>query len=157
WSLPLITFTIFYIPVGLHVVGNWFEYKFPINKHKAIASKERGGWWFSILLLVGICVCLPKLLRPIRIEKQGYRDAVAWLSENTVKEDIIAVSDRRISFYAERKRDSHKNFSPKVCYIVKKIGSENEEDNFGVAVHKETVIWIDEQKKKKGFVIYKVL
>ena len=103
WSLPLITFTVFYIPVGLHVVGNWLESKFPMNKQKTDNLKEKNFSWFLVLLLIGVAICLPKLVRPIRIEKQGYREAATWLRGNTAPMDIVAVPDGRMAFYAERK------------------------------------------------------
>ena len=59
WSLPLITFTIFYIPVGLHVVANRLENKFPMNKQKSNVSKRKGFYWFLVSLrkarLPGCC------------------------------------------------------------------------------------------------------
>jgi len=103
WSLPLITFTIFYIPVGLGIVGNWLDNRFPMNKQKSDISRKKRCIWFLVLLLVGICICLPKLFRSIRIEKQRYKETAEWLRKNTTPKDIIAGPDRRISFYAERK------------------------------------------------------
>ncbi len=102
WNLPLITFTVFYIPVGLRSIGNWLESKFPMNRQKTDIPKETRLSWFVILFLIGTGICMPKLFRPVRIEKQGYKDAAKWLRENTAPTDIIAVPDRRISFYAER-------------------------------------------------------
>jgi len=158
WSLPLITFTIFYIPVGLQTIGNWFECKFPMNKHKTDASKETSAWWFSVLLLIGVCFCLPKLLRPIRIEKQGYRLAAQWLSENTTAEDVVAVPDRRISFYAERKGVLFDKKIPKRAeYVVKIMKNESEVRNLNRTVKEEYSVWVDNLKKRKKLVIYKVL
>ncbi len=102
WSLPLVAFTVFYIPVGLRVVGNWLDSKRSGTKQKTDVCKKPQLSWFIILLLIGVAICLPKLFRPIRIEKQGYRKAANWLRENTVSTDIIAVSDNRIAFYAQR-------------------------------------------------------
>jgi hypothetical protein len=92
WSLALIAFTVFYIPIGLSVAGDGLKRILPEKKFS----------WFSVLLLIGICICLPKLLGPIRKEKQGYRNAAEWLMMNTARKDIIAATDKRISFYAER-------------------------------------------------------
>lgn len=98
WSLPFVTFTIFYIPEGLQIIGNFLERNVPINKKR----DEKKCSWFLVLLIVGICICLPKLFKPVRIDKQGYRDASDWLRANTTCQDIVAVPDERISFYAER-------------------------------------------------------
>jgi len=56
-----------------------------------------------ILLLIGICVCIPKLLRPLNDDRKSYKTAAMWLAANTNVNDVIAVPDSRISFYAERK------------------------------------------------------
>jgi hypothetical protein len=103
WSMPLITFTIFYIPVGLQVIGSWLENKFPINKRKTDLPQEKKETWFLVLLLIGISICIPKLVSPLRTEEQSYREAAKWLKENTAPTAIIAVPDKRIAFYAERK------------------------------------------------------
>jgi len=156
WSLPLITFTIFYIPVGLHVVGDWLETKLPMNKQQANTSNKKSGAWFLLLVIVGIAVCIPKLIRPIRIEKQGYRDAAGWLSENTAPEDFVAVPDMRISFYAERKGVPYSNKIPKKAgYVVRIIKNEDEVLNPGRVVSEEYSVWLDKRRKNKKVIIYK--
>jgi hypothetical protein len=160
WSLPLITFTIFYIPVGLHFIGNWLESKFPINKQKSDNSKEKRSSWFLLLLLVGIGVCVPKLIRPVRIEKQGYRETAKWLRENSAPADIVAVPDSRIAFYAERTGLMYdKNVPNGVKYIVKIVKEgEKEEPKLGRAVQEEYIVWVDKRGKSgKRLVIYKMI
>ena len=158
WSLPLITFTIFYIPVGLHVVGNWLESKFPMNKQETDISKEERSPWFLVLLLIGIGICMPKLLRPIRIEKQGYRDAAKWLKENTKPEDIIAVPDRRLYFYAERKGLIYNKAVPKQAkYVVRIVKDEDKKPKFDRTVQEKYSVWVDRRKKSgKRLVTYKM-
>ena len=120
WSLPLIAFTVFYIPVGLQIISRWLERIFPFSKQKTnLFSKYKPSWLF-VLFLIGICICLPKLFRPIRINKQGYRDVAKWLNVNTSVKDVIAVPDKRISFYAEREGRKH-YWSPNVKYVVKRL------------------------------------
>ncbi len=155
----MITFTVFYIPVGLHIVGNWLENKFPMNKQKTDISKEKWFSWFLVLLLIGISICIPKLLRPVRIEKQGYREAAKWLRENIAPADVIAVPDRRISFYAERKGLIYDKKVPKRAkYVVKIVKNENEELKFGGAVEEEYSVWVDKRKKSgKKLVIYRMM
>jgi len=99
--MPIVVFTIFYIPVGLHIISRWLESKFPMIR-KGDGKKFS---CFQALVIVGICLCFPKLIRPIRIEKSGYRAAANWLLENTAPGDIIAVSDNRIAFYSNRRAE----------------------------------------------------
>lgn len=157
WSLPLITFTIFYIPVGLQVIGNWLESKFPMNKQKTDLSQEKKGSWFLILLLIGISICIPKLVRPPRIKNQSYREAAKWLKENTAPADIIAVPDKRIAFYAERKGLEYSEQIPdQVDYIVRIIKSGDKKQDSGENINEEFSTWVDKKKYRK-LVIYKAI
>ena len=99
WSLPLIAMTICYVPVGLQTLGNWLGSRLHKSQRKNEGNPQL---WFFILLVVGVIICLPKLFRPTGIDKAGYREAAKWLKENTNKNDLIAMSDRRIVFYADR-------------------------------------------------------
>ena len=94
-SLPLVAFTIFYIPVGLQVCASWLQKRFP-------KGKQRPGFWFVVLTSTGIAICTPKLFRPLHQDKLIHRKAARWLAENTEKDDLIVVPDSRISFYSER-------------------------------------------------------
>ncbi|MFA5292202.1 MAG: glycosyltransferase family 39 protein [Phycisphaerae bacterium] len=98
--MPMIVFTAFYIPTGLLIIADWIS---GINI-KGNANKQKNTQkWFSILLTTGILICFVKLSGLMGAEKTDYREAAKWLKENTAPADIIAVSDLRISFYAERK------------------------------------------------------
>jgi len=155
WSLPLITFTIFYIPVGLHVVGSRLKSKISMNKQKTDISKRKRFSWFSVLLLVGICICLPKLFRPIRIEKQGYREAAKWLRGNAAPTDMIAVPDKRISFYAERKGLGYgKKIPRRAKYVVGIVKDEDKKMQWNRSVQEKYSAWLDKRNKKKRIVIY---
>jgi len=115
YILPLIAFTIFFVPVGLQVLGG--EIDKLLCKH---GNSERGRQqWFFILLIIGIAVCLPKLLRPLRIEKMEYRLAAEWLNKNTPENSLLAISgiDPRVIFYAGRK--SVQTMSHNADYAVK--------------------------------------
>ena len=155
WSLQLITFTIFYIPVGLHIVGNWLKIKFPMNNQQ----EEKKVSWFLILLLIGIAICIPKLFRPVRIEKQGYRDAAKWLRENTAPVDIVAVpDDRRIAFYAERKGlEYDKNPPEQAKYIVRIVKDENEKPQWRGTFQEKFSVRMNKREKKKRIVVYEAL
>jgi hypothetical protein len=58
--------------------------------------------WFYLLVAVGLVVCLPKLLMASPGNKVGYLAAAEWLQQNTKADDVLAVPDVRISFYAQR-------------------------------------------------------
>jgi hypothetical protein len=158
WSLPLATFTIFYIPVGLHIIGDWLN-KRGFHPKQKTEIKERRLSWFVILFLIGIGICMPKLLRPVRIEKQGYRDAAKWLRENTAVMDILAVPDNRVAFYAERKGLIYDRHVPSDAkYAVRIVKSEGEWPEFDGAVERQYSVWVDQRRKRgKKLVIYRVI
>jgi len=153
WSLPLAAFTIFYVPVGLQVVGNWLDSKRSQCNQKTDLPEKKRLSWFLVLALVGISICIPKLLRPVGINKQGYREAANWLSENTANEAIIfEPDDNRVSFYAERKRRRNIRDSE---YIVSIVDSPEGQSKFNKKVEEVYSVWT--RKKKKRVVIYEVL
>jgi hypothetical protein len=151
WTLPLVAFTVFYICDGLHVIENWLSSTFKFGTLKG--QKSQLG---LILLLIGITICLPKLLRPAGADKRGFRIAAAWLKNNTDREDIVAVPDKRISFYAEREGLPYSDSIPRgakyVVRIAKGEGDELSSDRIG---QKEYSVEVDTRKKsKKRVVIY---
>lgn len=154
-SLPLVVFTIFYVPIGLQILANWLRSKFFRVQPE---SKGNPQLCFFILLIIGVAICLPKLLRPMRIKKEGYRTASAWLKENAAKEDLIAVFDRRISFYAERKGLIYdKKVSKRAKYVVKIVKDEDKKPEFGRTVQERYSVRMNKREKKKRIVIYEVL
>jgi hypothetical protein len=100
YLLPLTVFTIFYVPVGLVVLGGEIDKLFCKQGNSEVVRQQ----WFYILLIIGIAVCLPKLLRPLRIEKKECRLAAQWLNENTPENCKLINSgiDPRVIFYANR-------------------------------------------------------
>jgi hypothetical protein len=156
-TLPLVSLTIFYVPIGLQVTGDWIGSRLSIRKPKTGTTKFTSC--FFALLAIGITICLPKLVRPTRIEKQGYREAAKWLRENTTAADIIAVPDARISFYAERETLDYEsgNVAEGADYVVSFMENESEEPEYDKAARKEYSVWVDERKKRKKIVIYRVI
>lgn len=142
--LPLIVFTIFYIPSGLKILSNWLGIRFSKAEQKIEASSV----WFWILLSIGIIICLPKLFRPIRFEKQIFRTSSRWIKENTMKEDVIGVADKRIAFYADRAiSELHGGNIPADAEYIVKIFKKNEdmlrynekiEEKFSKLIHWES-------------------
>ena len=158
WCLPFVTFTIFYIPVGLQIIGNWLNKKPSPSKQKADISKDNRLSWFAVLFLIGIGICLPKLLRPIGREKHGYREVAKWLKQNTGLEDVIAVPDKRIIFYAERKGSVYSTALPEqVNYAVSIMKDGDEKPEFGIEVQEKKSVLINRRDKNKRIIIYEVL
>ncbi|MHC4647076.1 MAG: glycosyltransferase family 39 protein [Planctomycetota bacterium] len=153
-TLPLVLLVVFPAAAGLRSIADGLAVKF---------SREGIGGttnlWLFILFMVGVMICTPKLLRPMRIEKGGYRTAAKWLSENTAKEAIIAVPDRRLNFYAEREGPVYDEKVPeRVDYVVKVLENDKEDAGLGRAAQKEYSGWVDERKKSgKKLAIYRML
>ena len=157
--LPLVALTIFYIPGGFTVIANWCASKFSGSDHKVEVSLARKQRWFLVLILISLCFCLPKLLRPMRIEKRGYRTVAKWLAENTDPTDLIAVPDHRIGFYAGRQvveTYADKN-AAELEYIVVRIKSREGDPTFSKPLLREAWVWVDKRKEKKKLVIYRII
>jgi hypothetical protein len=159
--LPLVIFTIFYVPIGLEISTCRFaERFFPgrdglRQKSRQPSGKDRRQWFF-ILLITGIIICLPKLLRSPGSDKSGFRAAAAWLKQNTAQDALIATPDMRITFYAERKAIFYENTPPgKADYLVSIVENEDQKPDSAGAGQKLYSVWINKQKKKK-IVIYKM-
>ncbi|MHC4526836.1 MAG: hypothetical protein ACYS29_03090 [Planctomycetota bacterium] len=99
YVLPLIALTICYVPTGLEILGR----KIAARAKSSVPSDRQWQKWFYVLLIGGLCFCMPKLFRPIGGDKRDYRKVAQWLNENTAKDAVIAVRDGRLSFYAQRK------------------------------------------------------
>ena len=151
--LPLVVFSIFYVPIGLQIFAEWLSKR---SSKGCLEDNPKSQLWFLILVAVGVTICLPKLVRPLRIEKKGYRDVANWLKKNTAQEDIISVPDHRISFYAERDKSISANTSEGIDYIVSLVKDENEEPETGGTMKKKLSLWLDERRKKYRLIIYEV-
>jgi len=152
--LPLVVFSIFYVPIGLQIFAEWLSNR---SSKGCLEDNPKPQLWFFILVAVGVTICLPKLVRPLRIEKKGYRDVANWLKENTAKEDIISVPDHRISFYAERDKSASENTSEGIDYIVSLVKDENKKSETGGTMKEKLSLWLDERRKKCRLIIYEVL
>jgi hypothetical protein len=151
--LPLVVFTIFYVPIGLQVLADWLANRFSKSRP---ASGNDCRRWFFILLIIGLIICLPKLLSCPGSDKPGYRTAAIWLKEHTNPDDLIAVPDRRITFYAERKELIYETtLSSKADYVVIIAKDENEVPDFVGNAQKIYSAWENKRKNKK-IVIYKM-
>ena len=97
--LPLTAITAFFIPLGIETVAGLFSRK--KTERGNIIDSKRQGVIFIGLIIVGILVCLPKAIMPLGTA--GYRKTAEYLKQNTSHNAIIAVPEKRITFYAERK------------------------------------------------------
>jgi hypothetical protein len=160
--LPLVVFTIFYVPIGLEVSAGWLANRFsPARdglRHKSRpASDQNCRRWFFILLIIGMIICLPKLLSRSGSDKPGFRAAAAWLKQNTAPDDLIASPDSRITFYAERKALIYAPpLSRKADYVVSIVKDENEVPDFVGNAQKQYSVWENESRKNKKIMIYKM-
>jgi len=102
YLLPISAGTIFFVPEGLRRVGLWIERLIRARNEvlsRAVRSKVRIS---TILLILGIAVCLPKLVEPIRWEKRYYLQAAEKLAEVTEAHESVWAFDKRIYLYADR-------------------------------------------------------
>lgn len=158
-TLPLLIIPILYVPVGLQELAIWCRKGFSWRIEPSAVTSRDGRFWFLVLFLVGVFICTPKLLRPIRIEKQGYRAAANWLKANTDIADTVAVPDERISFYAQRQGlvYENENIPANAVYTVKI--SKNQEYKIDLMDSLVNVEYEYVAKSKRGFnvIIFKNL
>jgi len=144
--MPMVIFAAFYIPDGLRILAHWLS-----RRTCSPTVEENTQRWFFILMMVGFCICAAKFARitPLRWEKQGYREAAEWLNKNTAPTAIIAIPDKRITFYAERKGWKYGEQIPKqVDYIVRIVKSEDEKLGFDKS-KEEYSTWVNSKKSGK--------
>jgi len=124
-TLPLSVLTIYYVPLGLKIIGDRLEKVLPLTKLRKRTTERLS--WFLLSVIFSVIVCLPKLLMPIRTEKQCYRDTAKWLRQNCQAADFIAEPDPRISFYAQRKAIPYEegNIPLSTKYVVRIIACES--------------------------------
>lgn len=155
-TLPLLIIPILYVPVGLQELAIWFQKRFSRKVESSTAINRNERFWVLVLLLIGVSICVPKLLRPIRIKKQGYRAAAQWLKANTDSTAIVAVPDKRISFYAERKGLVYENgnIPKKAEYIVKISKKGNDKTVSTKPFGKIKYEYVDKTKRGTNVIIY---
>jgi hypothetical protein len=147
-TMPLVVFTCFYIPAGLLILAKIFNDKF--------LKKDDTHMAFVILMVTGLAICCPKLLRPLHRDKMMFRKAAGWLGENTKPDDLIAVPDLRISFYSARKGADydHNPFPSNPQYVVKVSKKEDAEHDKALPLPGE-IFYCDESDEKYKVEIYR--
>lgn len=87
--LPLTALACFFIPAGIEwIAGRLF-------------GKQQAKGYYA-LIMIGLVVCMPKLLKPLGQDKQPYLEVSRWLKEHTPPTAVLCSFDTRIPFYAER-------------------------------------------------------
>jgi len=158
--MPIVVFTVFYIPIGLQILARWLSKR--TSKNGLAVRKDRRRWFF-LLAAVGFSICTAKFDRitPLSWKKQGYIDAAKWLKENTSEKDMIAVTDSRISFYAQRssRRMDGEKIPGNATYVVKFLDGKQAEDSitFNKEVRIRYSVWVNKKEMKKRIFIYEVL
>ena len=102
YLLPISAGTIFFVPEGFRRVGLWIERIMRARGEilsRAMRSKVRIS---TILLVLGIAACLPKLVGPIRWEKRYYLRAAKRIAAVTKANDCVWAFDKRLYLYADR-------------------------------------------------------
>ncbi len=152
WSMPLAVFTSFYICDGLQVIEHRLS---RLSRTKGAQTKRTRLTW--ALLVVGMIICLPKLMQPVGDDKRGYRTAAKWLNENTESQDVLAVQDMRISFYAKRKGVRYEGvLAEEADYAVKIAKSGDEKSGIEQSARLQASIWVDKREKKKKILIWRI-
>jgi len=151
--LPLVVFTIFFVPSGLQVLGNWLSAIFSKTR---LENNQDLNLWFFILLIGGSALCVPKLLTPLHADKRSYRQAARWLTNHTDQIDIVAVPDTRISFYAQRKglKWTEGQIPEQARYAVK-IFEEDDNPTEPGRLGKVEYRYVDKKNEKVSLVIYR--
>lgn len=158
-TLTLAVFTIFYIPFGLEALASWLNEKLSKTIERLFTVKANTNFWFLVLLVIGVSICILKLLS---MEEQKYRDtayrnAAQWLAKNTNEEDVIATPDSRIGLYSGRRSIQYKGVAiPKEAqYVVKVLADEKDMPSGEGTLSVKKVFSIEKRDKKSKVIIYK--
>lgn len=152
--MPLVVLTIFYVPIGLNVLATWINERFCRDG----SSGTGGNRIFTILLIVGFAICIPKLFRPLGHNKKAYLQASKWLSENTDKDSVIASNDSRIGFYADRQWIVQRSdiTPPAADYIVEITKTGDTQLKHGDELSEVHSIQTDGEKKRSVIIYGKI-
>jgi 4-amino-4-deoxy-L-arabinose transferase-like glycosyltransferase len=150
--LPLSLLFLFYAPIGLEIIGEKISTTFKVSKHSAL---KKTNFWFYILLTVGVLICLPCLLEPKRKDSIGLLNTAVWLNQNTSPQDLIAVPDSRISFYAQRRGIQvwKKKDLDGVNFAIAQVKADETKPDWG---NEMIWFWLNPEKKDSKLIIYQL-
>jgi len=151
YILPMIALAAPLIPLGVSVMAG------PILRMlRREATDKARRIVFVVLIVVGVGICMAKLLGPVRADKAHYVTAGRWLAENTPPGCRIAVPDWRIGFYAERELSHVRGIGfPSDCDYVVKIYAPDEKWMLSADFPRLHTIALGD-RKSRTIVIYQV-
>ncbi len=100
--MPLVIPAVFSVGIGVYTAGKWMHGRFQnsnlINGFKGL----RSAWLIQlVLLVVVVCVLLPKTLKPQRFDKLGIKKAGQWVREHSQRASPAVLStSARSAYYA---------------------------------------------------------
>lgn len=104
--MPLVIPAVFYVGIGVYTAGTWMHEKFQHNS-LTVGFKEllRSTWITQlIVLMIVVCVLLPKTLKPQRFDKLGIKKVGQWIREHSHKPfPAVLSTSARNAYYAEGK------------------------------------------------------
>jgi hypothetical protein len=103
YGFGLAALTVFSVPVGLEVMARQLDRVVAARGGPRDSYERRRLPWFHVLAIFSIAICVPGLAKPVPAQEKACRAVSRWLQENTGADDVIAVPDMRISFYAGRR------------------------------------------------------
>ncbi|MHC4744530.1 MAG: ArnT family glycosyltransferase [Planctomycetota bacterium] len=89
-------------------------------------AEDYRNFFYVVLLIAGISLCIPKLLKPLHRDKLFIRQAAEWFAEYGEPQAVIAARDYRIGFYAEREgiAFNERKIPEEADYVVIREGRE---------------------------------
>jgi len=123
--MPLVIPAVFFVGLGLYVVGSWTHKKFH-NCNSIVGFKEllKSTWNVQlIVLMIVVTVLLPKTLKPQRFDKYGIKIVGQWIKTNSHKSSpAILSSSLRNTYYSGGKHFQVENINGTLGYArAKKV------------------------------------
>ena len=117
--MPLVIPAVFFVGLGLYVVGAWTHKKFH-NCNSIVGFKEllKSTWKVQlIVLMIVVSVLLPKTLKPQRFDKYGIKVVGQWIRTNSHKSSPAILSGSlRNTYYSGGKHFQAENINGALNY-----------------------------------------
>ena len=155
YCLALVALAVFHVPKGVEIMARWLHVFLDFVCRRQVSRYAPDWLLFYLLVALGIGpLCLPKLLRPINADKRSYREVIRWLRDNTKADDVIAIPDQRLSFYAERQGQAYGQHADprKVNYIVAIVAEDGGESV--PSGWREEYSLVADARRRTRFIVY---